>query len=79
MCVPFLNFFSIALAANHCFRAHVRIRSGTINAQNISVIFLQIERNVPCLGGGMLGCIDVHVQMKMVVRQLQSIFLSVEW
>ena len=64
-----LNSCSIALATNHCFTAHAKISSGTMSAQNISVILVHNERRGFSPEGGMLGCIDSHVQMKMVVQQ----------
>jgi hypothetical protein len=43
-----------------------------MNAQNITLILLHKALIGPCLVGGIFGCTDTQVQMKMVVQQLHK-------
>lgn len=57
----------------HCLIDQVRISSGPIRPQNISLARCRLFWNQFSPGGETLGCIDTHVHTKIVAIQLQMI------
>jgi hypothetical protein len=77
-----LYIFLSFLACNNCLNAHMTIHSGARMAIKQILNFLNRIVHSPSSGSGILGWTAVHVQARMIVKQLQTrlrIVLELGW